>query len=182
MSLLKFLGFGAGDRGSSATPGETQTVRKIVHQLESLQPEQARYLASFAYVLGRVANADQVITSEETQTMEQVVADAGKLGEDLAVLVVQIAKSQAQLFGGTEDYLVTREFGRLATPEQKRELMLCLFSVAAADGSIAVSEENEIARIATELKIPPPEMVRFRERFADKLETLRRLDDPARDS
>lgn len=180
MSLLKFFGFGAGDRGSSEAPGETRTVRKIVQQLESLDPDQARYLASFAYVLGRVANADQVITAEETAAMEQVVAEAGNLDEDLAVLVVQIAKGQAQLFGGTEDYLVTREFGRLASREDKRDLMRCLFAVAAADGSIAVVEENEISRIATELKIPPPEMVAFREQFADKLETLRRLDGPDR--
>ncbi len=180
MSLLELLGFGAGDRGSSPAAGETRSVRMIVQQLESLDPDQARYLASFAYVLGRVANADQVITRSETRTMEQVVAEAGNLDDDLAVLVVQIAKGQAQLFGGTEDYLVTREFNRLASREQKRDLVRCLFAVAAADGSIAVVEENEISRIATELKIPPPEMVGFREQFADKLETLRRLNDPQR--
>ena len=35
--------------------------------------------------------------------------------EELAVIVVQIAKTRAELFGPTEDYLVTREFKRVAT-------------------------------------------------------------------
>ena len=185
MSLWKLLGFGSDQPARDHGAGETQSVRKIVAQLEALDPERARYLASFAYVLGRVALADRVITTDETREMEHVVADAGSLPEDLAVLVVQIAKSQAQLFGGTEDYLVTREFGRQATLEQRIGLMRCLFAVAAADGSISVVEENEISRIAAELKIPAPELIALRERFGDKLEALRaarattqRTDDP----
>ena len=172
MSIWKFLGFSPAHSSRDRTTAETQSVRKIVGELEALEPDRARYLASFAYVLGRVALADRVITEEETREMERVVGEAGNLPEDLAVLVVQIAKSQAQLFGGTEDYLVTREFGRLTTFEQRMDLMRCLFAVAAADGSISVVEENEIARIAAELKIPPPELVTLREQFGDKLETL----------
>ena len=122
MSLLKFLGFGTSEPASTPGAAETQSVRKIVAELEALDPDRARYLASFAYVLGRVALADRVITAEETREMERVVAEAGGLVDDMAVLVVQIAKSQAQLFGGTEDYLVTREFGRLATFDQRIDL------------------------------------------------------------
>ncbi len=176
MSLWKFLGFGSSSPSKEAGGGggETQSVRKIVSELEALDPDRARHLASFAYVLGRVALADRVITDDETREMERVVAVEGSLPEDLAVLVVQIAKSQAQLFGGTEDYLVTREFGRQASYEQRMELMRCLFAVAAADGSISVVEENEIARIGAELKIPQPDLIKLREQYGDKLETLRK--------
>ena len=173
MSLLKLFGL-SGPAEEPRKTAETKTVRAIVSELEALEPDEARFLASFAYVLGRVANADQVITDEETREMERLVAETGGLDEDMAVLVVQIAKSQARLFGGTEDYLVTREFGRLATPEQKRRLMRCLFAVAASDDSIAVVEENEISRVAAELKIPQPEMADMRAEYADKFETLRR--------
>jgi hypothetical protein len=34
--------------------------------------------------------------------------------------------------GGTEDYLVTREFREISTPAQRRELLDCLFAAAAA--------------------------------------------------
>jgi uncharacterized tellurite resistance protein B-like protein len=137
MSFLKFLGFkedddpkqGAGD--SSA--GETQTVRRIVSELESLDKEKARYLAAFAYILGRVAHADMDISAEETRKMEEVVVKFGHLPEEQAILVVQIAKSQNILFGSTEDYLVTREFKDMATREQCVELLHALFAVSAAD-------------------------------------------------
>jgi uncharacterized tellurite resistance protein B-like protein len=50
--------------------------------------------------------------------------------------------------------------------------MSCLFAVAAADGVVAVVEENEIARIATELKLPRGEMIAAKEPYAAKLETI----------
>jgi uncharacterized tellurite resistance protein B-like protein len=166
------LGMGGEARQERRTEGDTRTVRKIVRRLESLDPDRARYLASFAYILGRVAMADREVTADEDAEMEHIVADVGGLGGELAVLVVQIAKSQAMLFGGTEDYLVTREFARVATLDQKRQLMSCLFAVAAADGVVAVVEENEIARIATELKLPRGEMIAAKEPYAAKLETI----------
>jgi len=57
------------------------------------------------------------------------------------VLVVQIAKTQATLFGGTENFLVTQEFNRMATVEQKLSLLQCLFAVAAADKVISSVED-----------------------------------------
>jgi uncharacterized tellurite resistance protein B-like protein len=172
MGLLELLGMGGEARQERRTEGDTRTVRKIVRRLEALEPDQARYLASFAYILGRVAMADREVTGDEDAEMERIVAEVGGLGEDVAVLVIQIAKSQAMLFGGTEDYLVTREFGRVATLDQKRKLMRCLFAVAAADGIVAVVEENEIARVASELKLPRGEMISAKEPYAAKLETI----------
>src|SRR6476660_127634 len=111
MSLLRFLGIDrAADAGS-----ETATVRRIVEALERQDPEAARYIARFAYVLGRVAQADHEVSAEETRVMERIVMERSGLPEEQAILVVQIAKSQTILFGATEDYLVTREFARTAT-------------------------------------------------------------------
>lgn len=173
MSIFDWLGIGKSPSESQASAeGDTQTVRKIVRRLESLDPEQARYLAAFAYILGRVANADRVVTDDEVAEMERIVVEEGGLGEELAILVVQIARSQNLLIGGTEDYLVTREFGRLASLDQKRDLMRCLFAVAAADGVVAVLEENEIGRIASELKLPRGDMIAAKAPYKDKLETI----------
>ncbi len=177
ISLLRLFGLGGGDDGDRAdrAGAETRSVRKIVAELEAMDPQQARYLACFAYVLSRVANADRVITADETAAMERLVIESGAVDEDQAVLVVAIARSQNQLLGGTEDYLVTREFGKQATPEQRRRLVHALFVVAAADGSIAVSEENEIARIAAELGVSPGELRAIRGPFGDQLETVQAL-------
>ncbi len=67
------------------------------------------------------------------------------------------ATSQARLFGGTENYLVTREFREIATAEQRLELLDCLFAVAAADGSISAIEESQAGQIAKELGFTQPQ-------------------------
>ena len=172
MSILKSLGFGSGsDRSPQA--GDTETVRRIVGELESLEPERARYIAAFAYILGRVANADRDISAEETAAMEAIVQRMGHLPEDQAILVVQIAKSQNRLVGGTENFLVTREFKEMSTGEQRTELLDCLFGVSAADDSISGSEDAQLRQIASELGFSHRQFVTARAKYSDKREVLK---------
>ena len=175
MSFLKqLLGLGSGsDRAADRPVGDTTSVRHIVTQLEALDPDRARHIAAFAYILGRVANADLDITADETREMERLVQVHGGLDEDQAILVVQIAKSQNQLFGGTEDYLVTREFKRLTSPEQRRALLDCLFAVSAADDTISSAEEVLVRQIAHELGLTHQEYVKTRAAYSDKREVMR---------
>ena len=78
MSLLRFLGVGASKPADAA---ETETVRRIASRLERLEPAQARYLAAFAYVLARVANADLRVEASESAAMERIVRRTAGLGE-----------------------------------------------------------------------------------------------------
>ena len=173
MSFWKKIGLGGFSESGGSGAGDTETVRRIVGELEALEPERARYVAAFAYILGRVAHADHDISAEETAEMEAIVRRLGHLPEEQAVLAVQIAKSQARLFGGTENFLVTREFGELATREQKEELLVCRFAVSAADDSISGVEENQIRQIASELGFTHREFVDARAGYSDKREVMR---------
>jgi len=170
LSLLRFLGVGRKKR-KAATESElnTATVRKIAAQLERLDPESARYLAAFAYVLARVAHADLSIDLDETSAMERIVSQLADLAPEEASLVVEIAKSQARLLGGTENYVVTRQFRRISTREQRGRLLECLYAVAAADGSITGPESSEIAAIAEELGFTRAEANALRSIYREKL-------------
>ena len=150
MSLLKLLGRAGHD---DSTPRDIEGVRTIVDALDSLEPDRARHLAAFAYILSRVAHVDQRVSDEETRVIEAVVAREGGLPAEQAKLVVEIAKAQSVLFGGVEDFQVTRDFGARATDEEKRALLHCLFAVSSADEHIATIEDNEIRRISRELRI-----------------------------
>ena len=174
MSILELLGFrrGGPPRGAS---GNTETVRTIVRELESLPPERARYLAAFAFILARVANADLEISDGETHRMEQILRQVGHLTEDQARLAVNLAKARHQVEGGTESFLVTREFREIATREQCLELLDCLFAVSAADDSISGAEESQIRQIASELGFSLNEYVAVRSAYSDKREILRSL-------
>ena len=144
-------------------------MRRIAAKLERLEPETAKFLAAFAYVLARVANADRRIDESETAEMERRVHEVAELGEAEATLVVQIAQSQTRLLGGTENYVVTREFRKIASAEQRGKLLRCLYAVAAADGTISREESTEITAIGEELGFTRAETNSLRGAYRDKL-------------
>jgi len=170
---------GGSPRMHEAGVDETESVRKIAAALDEMPTERARYIATFAYILGRVANADMEISKKESREMERLVVDRGGLPPDQAVIAVQIAKTQNRLFGGTEDFLVTREFNEIADRSQKLQLLDCLYAVSAADDGISTVEDNEISKIASELNIERADVVRTREAHAADLNVLK---DPGADS
>jgi len=155
-SLRAWLGIDAREESEFAPLRETLAV------LDHLEPSRARFLAAFAYLLGRVARADLQVSTEETSAMEALVREQGQLADEQAMVVVRLAKTSNLLFGGTANFLVAKEFSAVATYDQKLALMRCLFTLAAADESISTAEEGEIHRIATELRINQPDLVSLR--------------------
>ena len=141
---------------------EFAPLRETLNALDQLEPDRARFLAAFAYLLGRVAHADQHVSAEETAAMEALVTEEGQIAPDQAMVVVQLAKTSNLLFGGTANFLVAREFSQLATYDQKLALMDCLFALSAADASISSAEEGEIHRIGNELRIDRPDLTALR--------------------
>src|SRR5687767_4760411 len=137
MGLRRFLGVPDSQPGeTSEQPGptagagaETATIRRIVAELEALPAERRRYLAGLAYVLGRAPHAGLDMSAAERSLIEQVVAEIGGLPQPQAVLVVEIARHQAQMYGGTEDYVVTREFAASSTDEQRIHAVEACFAV-----------------------------------------------------
>ena len=157
MSLLRFLGL----------PEIGKQAR------ERTEPATAKHLASFAYVLARVAQADLAIVESETSEMERIVRALASLSEGEAALVVQIAKTQAHVLGDTENYVVTREFRRITGREQRAQLLQCVYAVAAADGTISGVESSVIQGIAEELGFTRDEANALRAGYRDKLSELR---------
>ena len=182
----RFLGLGrpAADPrlpvGDDAAPvadsaAETATARRIVARLEALPPAEARYLACFAYVMSRAANAEDDISDEETEVMERFTVEYGGLDSAQAVLVVQMAKLQARLHGGTEDYVVTREFRSISTVAQRLALLRCCFVVGAADGTISATEAGTINEIARELDLELADVNGVRAEFHEQLSSVQAL-------
>jgi uncharacterized tellurite resistance protein B-like protein len=185
MVLRRFLGLGGNDTTPAASDvgvprpaapgGETATVRRIVAELEQMEPEQRRHIAGFAYILARAAHSDLAVGPDERSLMEQIVTDIGGLTESQAVLVVEIARHQTELYGGTEDYLVTREFKGRATDDQKKRVMEACFAVVAADHQITSGEYAELTQIADELDLTREELNVIRNEYRDQLTAIQRM-------
>jgi uncharacterized tellurite resistance protein B-like protein len=157
---------------TDATAGETETVRRIVGRLESLPPERARLVASAAYILARAANADMSISDEETLLIEQQLQERGMLDEPTAVLVAEMARLQARTVGDTEDYVVTREFKAITTPEQRRNMLRACFMIGAQNGTITAEESSVINQIARELDIDQDTVNEVRAEYHELLSSV----------
>ena len=158
--------------GSAA---ETATARRIVARLDALPPEEARYLACFAYVMSRAAAADFNISDEETALMEQFAIQFGGLDSAQAVLVVQMAKIQARVHGATEDFVVTREFRDISSLEQRVALLRCCFAIGAEDGTITAEEASTVNEIARELDVERDVVNAVRAEFHEQLSAVQAL-------
>jgi uncharacterized tellurite resistance protein B-like protein len=165
----------AGGDAASSDPRDTETVRRIVGQLEALPRDRARFLAAFAYILTRVAAADLDISDVEEGAIESLIAEHGNLPEAQAILVAEMARNQALLVGGTEDYLVTRQFKELSTDAERLDLLRCAYLVGAADDEISLEESDTLQDIAFELDVDRHAVNAIRDEFAPKLSAIKLL-------
>ena len=156
MSLLKWLGL------ENEASARVDSVAEIERALTEMDPADARYLACFAYILHRIARADHDISDAERDLIQQLVAEHGGLPQDRAALVARIAQTEGLRHGGTEDFIVTREFAGIATRDQKLALLDCLFAVSASDESIRTVEDNEIRRVASEIRLDHADYIKVR--------------------
>jgi len=141
---------------------ESAPLRELVSALDRLEPSRAQYLARFAYLLGRVARADDHISDDETKTMERLVGEHGGLPAEQAMLVVSLAKSTHAMLGVTADFAITQEFTDSTAYEERVALARCLFAVAASDARISSAEEAEVHRITNQLRIERPDLTQIR--------------------
>ena len=169
MSILRWLGL---DGGTAAAP--VDSVGAVEKALAGMDPARARYLACFAYILSRGARADSDVADAELRLMERMVSERGGLPPEQAALVVTIATREGLRHGGTEDFIVTREFSGLADRGQKLALINCLFAVSAVDESIQTVEDNAIRQIASELRLEHADFITARSAHAAYLRVLKR--------
>ncbi|MEA2609801.1 MAG: hypothetical protein QOJ75_2044 [Chloroflexota bacterium] len=166
----------AAHRSGPADPaGDTATVRRIVAKLDAMPPERARLIASAAYTLARAANADFEISDGETAAIERELQAHDGLDEATAVLVTQMAKLQARTVGETEDYVVTREFKALASPEQRLDVLRACFAIGAANGTISAEETAVVNQIARELDIDDATLNAIRAEYHEQLSAVQQI-------
>jgi uncharacterized tellurite resistance protein B-like protein len=172
VSLFRFLGLGA---AMTAADREPESLRDLVTRLSALEPEDARFVAAFAYLLARVAGADLETGGTERETIARRLASAAGLEPERADLLAEAAIAAAGSHGASDDHLVARAFRGMASPEECVLLVRCLYAVAAADESITTLEDNEIFEIATEIGLARTEVVALRAEWREHLAVLKAL-------
>lgn len=169
VSIWKWLGLAREDAADTGN-----RLEEIESVLAGLGAERARHLACFAYILTRPARADHEVTDGEAAQMQQIIVRHAGVTEVQAAAIVRVAREAARQSGGTEDFVITREFERTASRDEKLYLLDCLFTIGAADASILTVEDNEIRRVASELKLEHADYIDVRRKHLEHLEVLRR--------
>ena len=164
---MSFLSRFLGTSTASSVSDDPRSVQVLLEKLAPLEPDTARELACFAYVLGRVASADQDVSPEEATRIQELLVRQGHLPTAQAELVAEVALQEARHMGGTQDYLVTRQLQTLVSKTRRAEILDCLMAVAAADGSICTQEEDELKRIARQLGFQNSEYLEALSRYRE---------------
>lgn len=165
----------AGQPAAPVPTGDTESIRRISAELEALPLEARRFIAGYAYVLARVAHADLEVSEPELAFMEHAVVEVGHLSEAQAVLVVEMARNMNEIYGATDDFVVTREFAQHATVEQREDLLRTAFAMGAADHSITAPESAELNEVGKELGFRADEVDTIRVEFSDQLASLQAM-------
>jgi hypothetical protein len=84
-----------------------------------------------------------------------------------------MAKLQTLTVGGIEDYSVTREFARLATHDQKLDVLRACFAIGAVSDDISAEENAVVNEIAKELQLDEAEIIEIRTEFRDRLSVVK---------
>ncbi len=161
--LARFLGMSPRDPNAH----EPLAMQSLLAQLDDLELDRARYLASFAYVMSRVAAADRVIEATEIELMRSTLIEEGELPAHQAELVVELATTLARDTGGSQDYVVTRRLAELTPREDRQRILDCAIRVAAADQRIDGHEEKELRAIAKQLGFSDTRFLESLNRYRD---------------
>lgn|GEM_PF-2489136 len=145
--LTKLLGIND-SQDSNTAPNAVET---IASALSSIDANRARFLGAFAYLLARVAASDGNICRAEVAEMHRAVSGVGGCSEKEASLVVKLAEIEAKEHGGTQDYLVTRLMKEHSTLIERQGVVAAMLQVAASDGAVEYSEEEEVRAVARQL-------------------------------
>jgi uncharacterized tellurite resistance protein B-like protein len=140
--------------GESGTSDINREIRDALIRLEALNRETANYLKALAFILQRVAMADDEVCDQEIDRMEQILVDHASLSHPEAILAVEIARHCGQIADCGCSYEASRKLRERLGENDGRRIHGFLESVAAADGQILRSEKAQIQQIATELGLP----------------------------
>ena len=126
-------------------------LRGAIDRLHALEPGTAHYLKGLAFILMRVADADDGVCEPETRCMEQILADHVDLTENQAMLVVEIARHRLHMADAGCAYEVSRSLRHSVAAHTRVKLIDFLEAVAAADGETSPFERASIRQIGWEL-------------------------------
>jgi len=170
MSLLQRIGL------SPAGPVPRNRVAAAIReQLGRFPSARAEFVAAFAGLLVRVAYADLELSAPERKRLPEILATHAGLTSDEAGVVADVVVAQATALSGIDYAALTGAFNEVASEDDKKRLVDCLYAIATADDTVTVPEDEEIRKVAQALLLSHSEFITIRSRYKEQLEVIRAL-------
>jgi uncharacterized tellurite resistance protein B-like protein len=166
--LLTSLGLGSSGPKNEDDP----FIRRLEEHLRDAGPERLEYLAGFAGQLARVAEADDGISPAEAKLIAAQLCEFARISDSEAKLIVDLLRKEFEVLRSVQSHVLNRAVNAHATDAEKKQVIDCLYAVAAADDLVSDIEEQEIRRIAGALLVSHGELMEIRARYRDRIEAL----------
>ena len=136
----------------SLTEAVSEGTSRMLNLLEKHDPNQASYLATFAFALARVAYADDEVTMEERDEMRRILKEFAELKDSEVNFVMEMSMMQKRAQAELSNQSTQEGFDG----ERKQLLVDSLYAIAEADGRVSEEELQEIHAITAEFGLEAP--------------------------
>ncbi len=149
MGLLSWLGLKRGD--------EYPNLDSLIKELRRALPEDEsvliRYIAIVVVLIARVAWADGRLSTEEEETLRDLLTHVDRLSPSGVEAVCVALKGKLPQVSDEELALCYRELKALCDGRERVEILRLLAKLAVVDGDASTAEHAELEAIAAELGI-----------------------------
>jgi len=154
-------------------PNYSENLKQIENALGEYPENEAKYIAAFALVLGRVAYADNEITDKERAKMKTILSEKFNFSEAKVLLVSNLACERI-IKSELENHIVLRHLNAQTSNPQKIEILKSLFQLAAED-DISEKENADIQLVSKAFGFSHREYIDIRSEYKEHLAVLRNL-------
>ena len=133
----------------------------------NLSEENLYFICLVGTLMAAIAHVDDHFDPAEKKALKRCLIDQFDLKGKELTLLFDVVEEQARR--GFDLYEVTTELNRVASFNDRVNLMECLFNVAIADGEMVHEEMEEIRRITKALRIPHKTFIEYKVQALDKI-------------
>jgi uncharacterized tellurite resistance protein B-like protein len=163
VGVLSWLGLKRGD--------EYPNLDSLLKELRKALPEDEsvliRYIAIVVVLIARVAWADGRLSSQEEQSLRDLLAHVDRLSPSGVEAVCRALKGKLPQVSDEELSLCYRELKALCDGRERVEILRLLAKLAVVDGETSTAEHAELEAIAAELGISIADLANVEQEAAD---------------
>lgn len=127
------------------------------------RPDELAFATLFGGLLALVASVHEGLDARELAALRRHLHQTAGLSQEAVELILSVIQETAAR--GLDRFRLTREFYGKSTPDQRVQLLDCLFDIAGSDADLQHAEVEEVRAIAYGLKFTHREFIQAKLKY-----------------